>query len=48
VKHFRDAEDLRQALIAFKETCHREWLMGRLRYRSPAQARRAFDLAAAA
>jgi putative transposase len=48
VQHFRDVEDLRQALMAFKETYNHEWLIARLGYRSPAQARREFDLAAAA
>jgi len=48
VKHFRDVEDLRQALLAFKETYNQEWLIARLGYRSPAQARQAFALGAAA
>jgi putative transposase len=42
VRYFATIEDLRQALLAFKETYNREWLIGRLGYRSPMQARRAF------
>jgi putative transposase len=36
VRHFSTVEELRQALIAFKETYNREWLIARLGYRSPA------------
>jgi transposase InsO family protein len=48
VRHFSTVEDLRQALIAFKETYNREWLIARLGYRSPAQVRQAFALTTAA
>jgi transposase InsO family protein len=48
VKHFRDVEDLRQALLTFKDTYNHEWLIARLGYRSPAQVRREFDPATAA
>ena len=48
VRHFSTIEELRQALIAFKETYNREWLIARLGYRSPAQARQAFALTRAA
>jgi transposase InsO family protein len=48
VQHFRDAEELRHALLAFKETYNHEWLIARLGYRSPAEVRRAFALQAAA
>jgi transposase InsO family protein len=48
VRHFSTIEDLRQALIAFKETYNREWLIARLGYRSPAQVRQAFALTPAA
>lgn len=48
VKHFDTVEDLRHALRVFKETYNREWLIARLGYRSPAQARQAFALQAAA
>jgi transposase InsO family protein len=37
VRHFSTVEELRQALLAFKETYNREWLIARLGYRSPAQ-----------
>jgi len=48
IRHFSTIEELRQALIAFKETYNREWLIARLGYRSPAQARQAFALTPAA
>jgi transposase InsO family protein len=48
VRHFSTIEELRQALLAFKETYNREWLIARLGYRSPAQVRQAFALTAAA
>jgi putative transposase len=48
VRHFSTIEELRQALIAFKETYNREWLIARLGYRSPAQVRQAFALTSAA
>jgi len=48
VRHFSTIEELRQALITFKETYNREWLIARLGYRSPAQARQAFALTPAA
>jgi transposase InsO family protein len=48
VRHFATVEELRQALFAFKETYNREWLIGRLGYRSPAQVRQAFAVRPAA
>ena len=48
VHHFEDVEQLRQALLAFKETYNREWLIERLGYRSPAQVRQAFAVSSAA
>jgi len=48
VRHFSTVEDLRQALLTFKETYNREWLIARLGYRSPAQARQAFAIRPAA
>jgi len=48
VRHFATIEELRQALVAFKETYTRAWLIARLGYRSPAQARQAFALTPAA
>ena len=48
VRHFATVEELRQALLAFKETYNREWLIARLGYRSPAQARQAFAVRPAA
>ena len=48
VRHFSTIEELRQALLAFKDTYNREWLIARLGYRSPAQVRQAFALTTAA
>jgi putative transposase len=48
VRHFSTIEELRQALLAFKETYNREWLIARLGYRSPAQVRQAFAVRPAA
>jgi transposase InsO family protein len=48
VRHFSTIEELRQALLAFKETYNREWLIARLGYRSPAQVRQAFAIKPAA
>ena len=39
VRHFESLEDLQQALLEFKETYNRRWLIGRLGYKSPQQAR---------
>ena len=48
VRHFSTIEELRQALLAFKDRYNQEWLIERLGYRSPAQARHAFAVTAAA
>lgn len=48
VRHFSTIEELRQALLAFKETYNREWLIARLGYRSPAQVRQTFAVMPAA
>lgn len=48
VRHFSTVEELRQALLTFKETYNREWLIARLGYRSPAQVRQAFAVRPAA
>jgi putative transposase len=48
VRHFSTVEELRQALLAFKERYNQEWLIGRLGYRSPAQVRQTFVLTPAA
>lgn len=48
VRHFRDVEELRQGLLAFKETYNQEWLIERLGFRSPAQVRQAFAVRPAA
>jgi transposase InsO family protein len=48
VRHFSTIEELRQALLTFKETYNREWLIARHGYRSPAQLRQAFAVRSAA
>lgn len=48
VKHFETVDDLRCALLAFKETYNREWLIARHGYRAPAQVRQALALNTAA
>ena len=48
VRHFATIEELRHALLTFKDTYNREWLIARLGYRSPAQARQAFAVRPAA
>ena len=48
VRHFATVEELRQALLAFKETYNREWLIARLGCRSPAQVRQGFAVRPAA
>jgi transposase InsO family protein len=48
VRHFSTIEELRQALLAFKERYNQAWLIARLGYRSPAQVRHAFALRPAA
>ena len=42
VEHFATVEDLRQALLAFRERYNREWLIGRHGLRTPAAVRAAF------
>ena len=42
VRHFRDLEELRQALAEFRDRYNREWLIERLGFQSPRQARQRF------
>ena len=44
VSHFRDLEELRAALIEFRDRYNHHWILERLDYRTPAQARRDFQL----
>lgn len=44
VRHFRDLEQLRAALIEFRDRYNNHWILERLDYRTPAQARRDFQL----
>jgi putative transposase len=45
IRDFRDLEELHAALIEFRDRYNHHWILGRLGYRTPAQARRDFDLA---
>jgi transposase InsO family protein len=45
IRHFRDLEELQAALVVFRESYNRDWIVGRLRYRTPEQTRRDFALA---
>ena len=45
VRDFRNLEELRDALTAFRKRYNENWILHRLRYRTPAQARREFSLA---
>lgn len=40
VRHFKTIEELRQALLEFKETYNEKWLIKRHKYKTPAQFRR--------
>lgn len=39
VRHFETVEDLRRALLEFKETYNRKWIIGRHGYKTPSQVR---------
>jgi putative transposase len=40
VRHFRDLAELREALVEFRQRYNEHWILERLQYRTPAQARR--------
>lgn len=44
LRRFRDLEELRAALIEFRDRYNHHWIVERLNYRTPAQARRDFQL----
>lgn len=44
IRRFRDLAELRAALIAFRHRYNHQWILGRLHYRTPVQARRDFHL----
>ena len=44
VRRFRDLEELRAALIEFRDRYNNHWILERLDYRTPTQARRDFQL----
>lgn len=44
VRRFRDLEELRTALIDFRDRYNHHWILERLNYRTPLQARRDFQL----
>lgn len=45
VRRFRDIDELSAALVEFRDRYNQKWIVGRLGYRTPAQARRDFELA---
>jgi putative transposase len=44
VRRFRDLEELRAALVEFRDRYNHHWILQRLNYRTPAQARRDFQV----
>ena len=44
VRRFRDLEELQAALIEFRDRYNHNWILERLNYRTPAQARHDFQL----
>jgi putative transposase len=44
IRRFRDLAELRAALIDFRHRYNHQWILGRLNYRTPVQARRDFHL----
>jgi putative transposase len=44
LRRFHDLEELRAALIEFRDRYNHHWILQRLNYRTPAQARRDFQL----
>lgn len=44
LRRFRNLEDLRAALIEFRDRYNQHWIIERLGYRTPAQARRDFEI----
>lgn len=44
VRHFKDLAELREALIEFRDRYNHHWILERLKYRTPAQARRDFSV----
>jgi len=44
LRRFRDLEELRAALIEFRDRYNHHWILERLNYRTPTQARRDFQL----
>ena len=45
VRRFRDLQELRAALREFRDRYNHHWIVQRLHYRTPVQARRDFQLA---
>ena len=44
VRRFRDLEELRAALVEFRDRYNQHWIVERLAYRTPAQARRDYSI----
>lgn len=47
IRRFRDLDDLRLALTEFRERYNQHWIVERLRYRTPSEARRQLSVALA-
>ena len=43
MRSFETIEELRLALLKFKQTYNEQWMLAKYDYRSPAQVRRDFD-----
>ena len=44
IRRFRDLAELRAVLIEFSDRYNHQWILQRLKYRTPAQARRDFHV----
>lgn len=44
LRRFRNLDELREALTEFRQRYNEHWILERLQYRTPAQARRDFSL----
>src|SRR5690349_14507817 len=44
IRRFRDLAELRATLVEFRDRYNRQWILERLDYRTPAQARQDFRL----
>jgi len=44
IRRFRNLDELREAITEFRQRYNEHWILERLQYRTPAQARRDFSL----